>query len=326
MLRRWVPVGLLLLASAAVLAQDPTALELVPPDRVNPDDPPEEILYRQLDLWHYRRNEGRYEEILERLWLADSPYYCAGLARLGNNFRLEQKPVEAAAWYRRAVRECALSGWAILGLAEIAVQDQGLCRQARDAVGEDRTALAERRLPFAAAETGWTADELEYFGLVGAAMIRRTCGDGLVDRRDLDRMIAIRGAYSFARMTRPLEDYVEAMIRADLALRAGDSSGARRDLHEAVRRACRSRETAAAVVDAVAREVDAPLAFNLNLGAVGLLQELWDRGMLDTLEGSSRRCLQEMLHTLRRAYRRESDSPEIREWYAELDRQLRRSE
>ena len=320
--------GPLLFLGSGLAAQQtgpPAALELIPPDRIDADGAPEAILYRQLDLWHYRRNVDRLEEILERLWISNSPYYCAGLARLGNNYRLGLDPDQAVAWYRRGVRECAGTGWAILALSEIAQSEERFCRQAEEAVGDDRTALSGRRLPFPAAEGHWSEEELRYFGLVGSTVIRMACRDDLPDRRDLQEMIAFRGTYSFGDQARGMEPYTEAMVRADLSLRAGRTADGLRNLREAVRRACDRPAAVQALVEATPREAGAPLPFHLNLGAVGLLQELWSRGMLERLDGGFRRCLQNVLHTLRRQFRGDpgTSHQEVRSWYADVDRRLR---
>jgi hypothetical protein len=325
-LRRWTTLALLGASPAALATESalPSAVQAARPERIDPADPESEILYRQLDLWHYRRNRDRIEEILDRLWAGGSERYCGGLARLGDNHRLSGDRVQAAAWYRRAIRECAAAGWAMLGLAEMAQAEPRLCPQALAATTVDLPAAG--KVAFAAAEPGWTRDELDYLGVVGASVIRMTCGDGALDARDLDRIVAFRGSRSFGGDAGRMEPYVRAMMRADLELRAGRPGEAQRHLRDAVTEACRARDALQTLVDAAPREGDDPLAFPVGLGAVGLLRELWARRMLEGLEGGAARCLQEMLHTLRRQFRTypEMDRPEVRDWYADLDRRLRR--
>lgn len=326
MLRRAV-LGLALIGLAVPGSpQDapPTAVQVPRRSDGDPASPTEAILYRQLDLWHFRRTREQHEEILDRLWSMGSPYYCRGLARLGDDYRLGMETSQALGWYRRAVRECSVSGWATLSIAGLAVANPGVCGQAIEMLA-DRAGADGSKLPFAAAEPGWSAEDLEYLGVVGAAMIGLACGSGVLDPADLQAMVAHRGRRSFGAQADRMEPYVQAMVRADVYGRVGRDDEARRHLGQAVREVCRVRGADQAMVDATPRETDTPLAFHLDLGAAGLLRELWEERMIEGLGADERRCMQELLHSLRRQFRFDPsmDRPEVRDWYADLDRQLR---
>ena len=191
-------VGILLLAVSWTVATEGAPLpeeRTLPTEPVGPSESEEVILYRQLDLWHHRRNRDRLQDVLERLRAASPEYYCRGLGRLGNNARLGLDPDRAAAWYRRAIRDCAGTGQVILGLAEITRTEPRLCPEAVEAVQDDLTAPLDR-LPFAAAEDAGTPGELEYLGQVGGFTIRLVCGDGEIDRREQHGLGAFRGQYA----------------------------------------------------------------------------------------------------------------------------------
>ena len=311
----------------AAWGQAETSVEVPRPEPRSPPTSEEEILYRRMAMPSFHRYEDRTGEILERLWISGSDLYCRGLVRIGNNYKLLVDYARAAGFYRRAALECESPGWALLSLSEMARQEPGLCPETLDLLSRmPQDPEPGTLLQGPAAEGPWSRDELEYLGRVATAVIRVACRRARPDVRELREIVNYRGHRAFGRDAPRVEAYVTEMMLADVNQRAGKPAAARENLHGAVRSACRSEATVALLVGASLVEAEPPLAFHVGLGAIGLLQQLWSHHLLEEVAPGDRRCLRQMLHSVRQSYRDdpEMERPEVRAWHAELDRILRR--